>query len=45
MWNFYLSEIKKTSHFDKDASFYCGDAAGRKAPVKDFSDTDLYSFF
>lgn len=22
-------------------SFYCGDAAGRKGPPKDFSDTDL----
>jgi hypothetical protein len=26
---------------DMTESFYCGDAAGRKGPPKDFSDGDL----
>lgn len=36
-----MTKLKNTKTFDKDASFYAGDAAGRKGPPKDFSDTDL----
>lgn len=41
MWEYFLSKIKPKSTFDLGSSFYCGDAAGRKGPPKDFSDSDL----
>ncbi|KAL4456188.1 hypothetical protein ABPG74_014149 [Tetrahymena malaccensis] len=41
MWEYFISKIKTKPTFDQQNSFYCGDAAGRKAPVKDFSDSDL----
>jgi hypothetical protein len=41
MWNFFLESILKNNKVDMKNSFYCGDAAGRKGPPKDFSDSDL----
>jgi len=41
MWDFYLTKLASHPDYDKKESFYCGDAAGRKGPPKDFTDTDL----
>lgn len=41
MWDFYLNRLASHPDYDKKESFYCGDAAGRKGPPKDFTDTDL----
>lgn len=41
MWEYFLTKMKSKPTFDIKESFYCGDAAGRKGPPKDFSDSDL----
>lgn len=46
MWDLFVKECNDKIKIDKKASFYCGDAAGRKPPLvkkKDFSDSD-YKF-
>jgi DNA 3'-phosphatase len=44
LWTVLCDQIMKVkqSEIDKDSSFYCGDAAGRKQkPFNDFSNDDL----
>lgn len=41
MWEFFTKEMNGKLAIDMKNSFYCGDAAGRKGPPKDFSDSDL----
>ncbi|EGR29444.1 sap DNA-binding domain protein [Ichthyophthirius multifiliis] len=41
MWEFFLDQVLKGNTVNLSESFYCGDAAGRKGPPKDFSDSDL----
>lgn len=41
MWDYFVKNLNGGKKVDMDISFYCGDAAGRKAPVKDFTDSDL----
>lgn len=41
MWEYYLNNISKNKNYNTSETLYCGDAAGRKGPPKDFSDTDL----
>lgn len=41
MWEFLVKNMNGKTAIDKKKSFFCGDAAGRKGPPKDFSDTDL----
>ena len=44
LWTVLCDQIfqVKQSEIDKDSSFYCGDAAGRKQkPFNDFSNDDL----
>ena len=44
MWQYLLDHLmkKEPTEVDMEASFYCGDAAGRKqAPFNDFSNDDL----
>lgn len=46
MWDLFL-EHNGDVKVDMENSFYCGDAAGRKATAnrkKDFSDGDMYIF-
>jgi bifunctional polynucleotide phosphatase/kinase len=44
MWDLLVSKYNNGLKIDKEKSFFCGDAAGRKtAKHKDFSDTD-YKF-
>ncbi len=41
MWDHFVEKMNGGVAVDYSSSFYCGDAAGRKGPPKDFSDTDL----
>lgn len=42
MWNLLIKSFNAKADIDIKASFFCGDAAGRKdGKHKDFSDTDL----
>lgn len=41
MWEYFENYHNKGVKIDLKKSFYCGDAAGRKGPPKDFSDSDL----
>lgn len=41
MWDYFVKNLNGGKKVDMGTSFYCGDAAGRKGPVKDFTDSDL----
>jgi bifunctional polynucleotide phosphatase/kinase len=41
MWDLFEKKKNDGIKVDLKQSFYCGDAAGRKGPPKDFSDSDL----
>jgi bifunctional polynucleotide phosphatase/kinase len=41
MWEYFENSHNEGIKIDMKKSFYCGDAAGRKGPPKDFSDSDL----
>jgi len=42
LWNFFVENMNDKEDVDMKNSIYCGDAAGRLKPKKDFNDTDLY---
>lgn len=42
LWNFFTENLNGKEEVDMKKSFYCGDAAGRTKPKKDFNDSDLY---
>lgn len=41
LWNFFCSELNDKMEINKNDSLYCGDAAGRLKPKKDFTNSDL----